>query len=111
MSGDIDNQAKARVLSVLVWHEGKANGISAKDLSLKVGVLERDIREIVSALRLEGTAVCAHPAHGYFIAANDQEVTETCEFLYSRAMHSLGIISVLKGVPLPELRGQLRLPT
>jgi hypothetical protein len=55
--------------------------------------------------------VCGHPATGYFIASNREELEETCQFLRSRAMHSLVLEAKLRGLPLADLVGQLRLKT
>lgn len=73
--------------------------------------LERDLRYIIEELRRNGHHVCGHPSAGYFIAANDAELIRTCDFLYHRAMTTLSQIAAMRKVALPDLRGQLRLPT
>lgn len=103
------------VLQELSHHIGKENGIKGKDLVVEIlwetgtDADERKLREVVEELRLEGHHVCAHPANGYFIAANDEELNESCVFLYKRAMKSLTQISAMKKASLPDLRGQLGL--
>lgn len=103
--------AKAKVMAALSLREGRQNGITARELARLCDTTERDVRKCVSELRAEGVAVCGHPRNGYFIAACDEDLNETCEFLYGRAMHSLALISKLKRVALPDLRGQLKLKT
>lgn len=107
---------KTLLLQTLSRHIGHENGISAGELVIAMcgstsASDERYMRKLVQELREEGHHVCAHPQHGYFIAGNDEELLQTCEFLYGRAMCSLGQISAMRRVSLPDLRGQLRLPT
>ncbi len=106
------------VLAALGRHIGQARGVSAADLVREItGDLfceaagERLLRSCVSELRGDGIAICAHPAHGYFIAETAEELNLCCEFLRSRAMHSLVLESRLRKIPLPDLIGQLTLPT
>lgn len=105
------NKDKSAVLRVLEGHIGKGNGISVKQLEALLGMMPRTIRSHVSALRDEGVAICGTPTHGYYIAATQQELEDTCEFLHSRALHSLGLEAKLRRIPLPDLIGQLHLPT
>ncbi len=103
------------VLAELQRRVGAANGITAAEL-VKVLIFdctpgdERRLRTVVEQLRREGHAVCADPAHGYFMAASDKELDSTCEFLLGRATTSLQQIAAMKKVAMPELRGQLGLP-
>lgn len=92
-------------------HSGRANGVSASSLAAALGVSERTLRLLISAAREEGTAIVGTPETGYFIARNGAELEECCAFLRSRAMHSLMIEARLRRVALPELLGQLRVPT
>lgn len=107
----------AAVLSALSHHIGVGNGVHSDLLVHEIlghfggAAYERRLRQIVTALRLEGHHVCAHPLHGYFIAATPEELDATCAFLYERALASLTQISRMKQVSLPDLRGQLHLPT
>ena len=107
---------KESLLHALSRHIGHDKGISAGGLVTAIcgdtsPGQERRLRHLVQELREQGHHVCAHPQHGYFIAANDEELVQTCEFLYHRALCSLGQISAMRRVSLPDLRGQLRLPT
>ena len=102
------------VLDVLGDHVGAANAISARDLvrkicGISVEVGERRLRTMIVHLRLAGHPIAATPKDGYFIASRDDELDETCEFLYGRAMTSLSQVAALRRVALPDLRGQLRL--
>ena len=70
---------------------------------------ERELRAVVSELRKEGHRICATPQDGYFIVETEQELLETCDFLYGRAMNSLVQIAAMRRVSLPDLRKQLKL--
>ncbi|KAB7624347.1 hypothetical protein [Alkalilimnicola sp. S0819] len=107
-----------RVLAALSRHVGEGCGIHAKALATAVTGQnpptpgqERQVRHAITALRLAGHHVCAHPRSGYFIAATEQELLRTCEFLHERAMASLRQIARMRHIALPDLRGQLKLPT
>ena len=105
------------VLAALSRHIGAANGVRADALvaeitgDLSSAQAERDLRQAVVKLRDAGHHVCALPAGGYYLAANDAELDASCEFLYQRAMTTLRQIAAMKRVSLPDLRGQLHLPT
>lgn len=104
------------VLAELSAHIGKARGISCADLVRAItwrdpdSACMRKVRRIIEELRREGQHICGHPTAGYFIAANEDELNETCGFLHDRAMTSLMQISSMKKVSLPDLHDQLRLP-
>lgn len=109
------------LLQLLRAHIGKARGISARALveqlvpvdttpGQRTGA-ERQLRDLVVELRLEGHHVCAHPSTGYFLAETPEELEETCAFLSSRSMSSLQQVSAMKRVSIPDLVGQLKLPT
>lgn len=103
---------RSNVLSVLARYVGKENGIKVERLAHEAGCTPRQARAFVTALRDEGMAICAHPSTGYFIAANEHELERYfISFLEARAMRSLRLIARARRIPLPELLGQLRLPT
>ena len=104
-------QTNDQLVTLLSRHIGKGNGIGVKDIARQIGANERHVRAMVSDLRDEGLAVCGTPRHGYYIAATLEELEETCTFLRRRAMHSLGLESRLRRIPLPDLLGQLHVPT
>jgi hypothetical protein len=105
------------LLLVLSRHIGKRNGVTATALCREVlgtepdKADERHLRDVVVELRLNGHHVCAHPSHGYFLAKTPEELDETCGFLHDRAMCSLTQVAAMKRVSVPDLRGQLKLPT
>ena len=99
------------VLIILSRHIGSGNGISMRQLEQQLDMLPRPIRQCISDLRDDGHAICGTPGEGYYIAATAEELQHTCEFLRSRAMHSLSLESKLRKIPLADLIGQLHLPT
>lgn len=113
----IELLGRESVLSALSKHIGAANGITARDLAREIagvfvdGGTERRLRHVIEALRRDGYHICGTPKDGYYMAADAAELDCTCEFLYTRAMTSLAQIAAMKRVSLPDLRGQLRLPT
>ena len=106
-----EGQQAALVHLLSTQHTGKARGITAERLALQLGTTERQLRSMVSQAREEGLAISATPETGYFIAETPEELQESCEFLRSRAMHSLRMEAQLRRIPLPDLLGQLHLPT
>jgi len=105
-----------RVLIALEQHLGRDEGASAAELVRQITgdyspAQERALRQAIVDLRLKGWHICGHPAEGYYIAETEEELSDTCLFLYDRAMTSLTQISAMKHISLPDLRGQLKLPT
>lgn len=102
--------AKTTVLMALsLYHKGQANGINVKELARATELSEREVRQAVSDLCEDGVAICAHPSSGYFVAENAEELEKNCQFLMSRAMHTLKRVASLKRIALPTLLGQLTL--
>ena len=105
------------VLAELSFHIGKERGVRCADIVRAITWREptegdkRHVRHVIEDMRREGQHICGHPGTGYFIAANDTELNDTCNFLLNRAMTSLKQISSMKKVSLPDLHGQLRLNT
>jgi biotin operon repressor len=102
---------KDQLLSLLAHHQGEAQGITSEGIATALDTNKREVRKLVTELRLSGVAVCGHPADGYYVAATPEELERTCQFLRSRAMRSLTLESMLRNVPLPDLLGQLHLRT
>lgn len=106
---------KSTVLHALRNHIGQDAGIEIESLVWETCRREptqsrqRLAREIVSELRREGHHICAHPNHGYFIAANDKELDDTCRFLTDRAITSLAQVAAMRRVSMPDLYGQMNL--
>lgn len=117
----MDSATQHLLLMALGQHIGRARGATARDLVCEVNALhpetvrprlsERDLRKGVVTLRLQGHHVCAHPSHGYFLAQNIEELTEATAFLKERAISSLQQVAAMEKVSLPDLFGQLHLPT
>jgi len=105
------------LLIALRSHIGRATGVTGTVLCQEVlgrtptGADERQLRNLVVELRLEGHHVCAHPRDGYFLAKTAEELEETCAFLRSRSMAGLQQISAMKRISIPDLIGQGRLPS
>lgn len=105
------------LLVALRDHIGRANGVTVTVLAREVVGAEptrgdeRIVRRMVVELRREGHHVCAHPASGYYLAASPEEIADTIAFLRDRAMSSLEQIAAMKRVSVPDLWGQLHLPT
>lgn len=102
---------KDQLLATLQHHIGRNQGVGAVPLAGLLRCNKRQVRHLVTALRMDGIAVCGHPATGYFIASTPDEIEQTCRYLRDRAMTSLVLESKLRGLPLADLLGQLRLPT
>lgn len=103
------------VLTVLRGCVGAAHGLTARELVLRLTGRfsvsdERQLRDVVVALRNAGHPVCGHPSTGYHLAGTAAELDRTCEFLFGRSMTSLQQVSAMRRVTLPDLRGQLGLP-
>ncbi len=99
------------LLTLLSHHIGRGNGVGVKQIAAELDIYPRQVRVLVSALRMDGHAVCGTPKDGYYIAETPEELEHTCQFLRGRAMHSLSLESKLRKIPLPDLLGQLHLPT
>lgn len=105
-------EVRARLVNLLAaGHIGRLNGIPGERLAQQMGMCSRDLRKAISDARAEGTAIVGTPETGYYIAQNPDELTECCQFLRRRALHSLSLEAKLRGIALPELLGQLHLPT
>lgn len=106
-----------KLLVVLRKHIGRARGVTAAALTRELlGVEpsrgdERIVRKLVVQLRLDGQHVCAHPDDGYYLAETADELDQTIGFLRKRAFASLEQIAAMKRISLPDLFGQLKLPT
>lgn len=106
-----------QLLAALRNHIGRTNGVTVTALAREVlGVEptrrdERALRHLVVELRSEGHHICAHPGTGYFLAESAEELDDTITFLRDRAMSSLQQIAAMKRISVPDLWGQLHLPT
>jgi hypothetical protein len=114
----IEPITRDQVLAALARHIGEPRGVHVRELVGEIQpdqrgstLAERRVRELVLELRLEGHHICAHPSSGYYMAESAEELDRTCVFLYERAIASLQQIAAMRRISLPDLRGQLRLPT
>jgi hypothetical protein len=105
-----------QVLLTLQDNKGAKNGLRAKDLvELLTGHPatssdERYLRQVVSALRIQGFPILATPERGYYWPTDVSEVEAACLWLRKRAMTHLWTVSKLKRFGIPMLNGQLSLP-
>lgn len=104
------------LLLALRNHIGRARGVNAQQLVTEIlgrtsAADERRLRDLVVELRLQGHHVCGRPRDGYFLAADEIELEETLKFLRDRALTSLTQASRMRGISIPDLVGQLHLPT
>lgn len=104
-------QVAALVQLLATRHAGQANGIGAEPLAAQLSVSERVLRMLITAAREDGVAISATPDTGYYMAQTPHELEHCCQFLRSRAMRSLHLEAQLRRIPLPDLLGQLHLPT
>jgi hypothetical protein len=103
-----------QVLAELERHVGKDNGIHVRDLVARITGLavnpvshERRVRKAIEELRRKGQRICGLPDAGYFLAASEAELLETCSHLRRRAISGLVTESRMRNVSLPELVGQI----
>ena len=102
---------KDALLAILSRHIGRGNGVTAQNVAELLDTYSRNVRTLITELRMDGIAVCGKPETGYYIAADSEELEETCQFLRGRALHSLHLEACLRKVPLADLVGQMRLKT
>lgn len=110
------NFTKNEVVAALSKHVGKSKGVSSTYLLSEITghdkhyhADDRYLRKMITELRLEGMHICSSPAYGYYIAADEKELKETCELLFIRSMKTLRQITAMKNIAMPDLRGQLHL--
>jgi hypothetical protein len=97
------------LIDLLSQHRSRANGITCAQVSAKLKLRERKVRELVTEARFSAVALCGTPEAGYFIADTPEELDETTAFLQHRAMKSLKVVALMRGTTLSELCGQLQL--
>lgn len=105
------------VLAALSRRIGPANGATVRQLASEVlgtpsdAGDERLLRQVIVKLRRDGHPICATPDEGYHHAANADDLQRTCLHLTRRAVSSLEQVAAMKRLALPDLYGQLGLPT
>lgn len=106
-----------KVLQALSHHIGESNSVCSDRLVSEITqspsntVEKRFMRNVIKQLRADGYHICGTPHTGYYMAETMEELNKTCGFLYKRAMCSLTQIAAMKKVSIPDLSGQLNLPT
>ena len=111
----MSNITSESVLAVMSRHIGRGRGITVQEIVWKIArkterpALERQVRKVITELRLEGYHICSNPADGYFMASSDEELQAACDHLHNRAMKSLRQIAAMKKISMPNLFGQLKL--
>lgn len=98
-------------IRIMQNHIGKANAINGEDLAQMLGTSPREMRKMTDAVIDDGVTLCSHPANGYWIAENAQELEATCQFHRTRALHELAKEAKLRKMPMQDLLGQLHLKT
>jgi len=86
----MDNELSL-TLSILRFHTGEANAISAKQLARDLGFSEKDtrqVRTIIRELRRLGEPVLAS-TDGYFLPDSYEEADRFCEKLKSHAIEEI----------------------
>lgn len=101
---------KAQVLAELQRHVGRENGVHMRDLVARIlnsvltsDAAERKVREAIAELRSMGHQICAHPASGYYMAANAGELDATCRFLLDRSQSTVNQVGAMKSTFPPDL--------
>ena len=87
----VTTRSHKRVLRV-----GAANGQSVETLAFLLDTTDRAVRNLREELVEEGVPVCAHPKHGYFIAATRAEVDANYDWLRGRGLHELTLAAKLR---------------
>ncbi len=93
-------------LSVMRQHRGSAQGAGVSALARAHSLPERRVRELVSELREDGVAVCAHPSTGYFLPETADELQQSIDYLEHRAKKSLMLAARMRAMSLPGLPGR-----
>lgn len=99
----------AELVEAMAPHQGRDKGIASQDLADALGMNRRRMRKVISDARCEGVLICGHPKVGYWMPATAEELRMATAFLETRALHSLMLLSRMRGLGMPELLGQLRL--
>ncbi|MGD1939876.1 MAG: DUF2811 domain-containing protein [Leptolyngbyaceae cyanobacterium] len=99
------------VLAALRTQQGKQNGLAAAELTHQLcgekrPYLVRHLREVIMQLRDRGWPICATPEHGYWWAANTDELLAVVDYHKARALASLRQGSRQKRFGIPALEGQ-----
>jgi len=100
-----------KFIEVMQNHIGRDCALGGKELAQALGISMREVRKLTDTVIDAGVLLCSHPAHGYWIALNADELEATCQFHRSRALHELCKEAKLRRVGLLDLLGQMHLKT
>lgn len=100
-----------KFIAVMQNHIGRDLAISGNNLADALAITPREVRHLTDAAIDEGILLCSHPAYGYWIALNADELEATCQFHRGRALHELSKEAKLRKVGLGDLLGQMHLKT
>lgn len=90
-------------------HVGKDLAIRGECLAKALDLTMRELRHLTGDAINDGMALCSHPAYGYWIALNAEELEFACQFHRSRALHELQKEAKLRRMNLADLLGQMKL--
>ena len=76
---------------------GKKNAITRAELMTKTGMQDRQIRDIISYIRINSHAICStSKGAGYYRPANRQELQEFIDETENRAKSTFAILKTAK---------------
>lgn len=113
-------QAKTRLLEILIRHVGRHRAIGMGELFQMVyGETwnhrindTRILRTLITSLRKEGTPICSvvsAAGGGYYLASAGSELETYCKNLRRSALRKLALEAKIRKKTLPELVGQISL--
>lgn len=65
------------------FHHGESQAAHSRKLEKAFGIRSRELRDVVSRLRVKGITICSSD-YGYFFAADEEELNRTIRQLTSR---------------------------
>ena len=70
-----------------ILNPGIENARPGADLCRELGITSRELMQIIEKERRQGRPICANTGnpHGYFLAANREELERYCRSLFKRA--------------------------
>ena len=76
------------------YHSGESRAIKATEINKTIPLSPRQIREVVSHLRLNGVPICSGST-GYYYAATTEELAKTKAFMVSHANAMLAAVEAM----------------
>ena len=84
---------------------GKENAEFSREIGKRFLISDRDIRRIVKSLREKGEPICSDCHHGYYYAANRDEINKTLRGLNEHVNGVSGTIADLRNAELKKTPG------